>query len=114
LLTGQIAAQKKELDQAIAELRTAQEKEYALRYVEPPAWPIPVRHYLGSALLDAGRPAEAEAVFKDDLVEYPENGFALHGLVLSQKAQNKSTEAADARFAAAWANADAKLTSARF
>ncbi len=34
----------------------------------------------GAALLAAGRPAEAAAVYREDLKHYPENGWALHGL----------------------------------
>ena len=51
----------------IAALREAVEKEDALKYAEPPDWIHPVRHALGATLLKAGKPAEAEAVYREDL-----------------------------------------------
>ena len=42
-------------------------KEDELRYDEPPDWFVPVRHALGATLLKAGQPAEAEAVYREDL-----------------------------------------------
>jgi hypothetical protein len=48
--------------------------EDTLKYDEPPAWLIPVRHSPGAALVSAGRFAEAEPVYRDDLARLPENG----------------------------------------
>ena len=87
-----------------------------LPYTEPPAWFYPVRHSLGAALLEAGKPAEAEAVYREDLDRNPGNGWALFGLAEAMRAQGK-TEAAkaiDADFREAWKHADVKLTSSRF
>ncbi len=114
VLAADIASKQGNHDAAFAELEAAQRTEYALHYVEPPAWPIPVRQYQGAALLDAGRAADAETVFREDLREYPENGWALYGLAASLRAQKKPTDEVDQRFAAAWAAADVKLTSSRF
>ena len=46
----------------------------------------------------------------------PENGWSLFGLAQSLRAQKRDAEAADVerRFAAAWRNADVKLTASRF
>ena len=76
----------------------------------------PVRQRLGAALLEAGRPVEAEAVYWDDLKRYPENGWALFGLVQALTAQGKKADAdrVQARFDKAWSAADLKLTSSRF
>ena len=63
-------------DAAIA-LAQAVAAEDALTYNEPPDWYYPVRESLGAALLRAGRPAEAEAVFRDDLVRNPRNPRSL-------------------------------------
>ena len=54
--------------------------EDALIYTEPPDWHAPVRHWLGAVLLEAGRPAEAEVVYWEDLKRNRENGWALFGL----------------------------------
>jgi hypothetical protein len=43
-------------------------------------WMQPVRHALGAFLLEQGRVAEAEAVFRKDLEQHPGNVWALHGL----------------------------------
>ena len=47
-----------------------------------------------------GRPAEAEAVYRDDLKRNPDNGWSLFGLAQSLRAQGKTAEAAEveARF----------------
>jgi cytochrome c-type biogenesis protein CcmH/NrfG len=75
-----------------------------------------VRQSLGAALLQAGRAAEAEAVYREDLRWNPENGWSLFGLAQSLRAQGKTADAAsvDARFSRAWARADVLLTSSRF
>jgi hypothetical protein len=67
-------------------------------------------------LLKAGRPADAERVYREDLVRNPGNGWALFGLAQSLRAQNKVAEAgeAEAGFRKAWAQADVTLTASRF
>ena len=90
--------------------------EDALPYTEPPFWPLPVRHYLGSALLIDGQPAEAEAVYRMDLTKNPGNGWALFGLAQSLRAQDKGREAetVEQQFKTAWAYADVTLAASRF
>jgi hypothetical protein len=50
---------------------------------ELPVWYFPVRQSLGAVLLAGGRPAEAEAVYGDDLKRNPENGWSVFGRVRS-------------------------------
>ena len=85
-------------------------------FTEPPPWYYPVRQSLGAALLAAGRPAEAEAVYREDLARNRENGWSLFGLAQSLRAQGKTAEAdqVQARFAVAWTRADVTLTASRF
>ena len=66
------------------------------------------RQQLGAVLLRAGRAAEAERVFRQDLERHPENGWSLAGLAGSLRAQGKLAEAArvETRFRRAWATAD--------
>jgi tetratricopeptide (TPR) repeat protein len=108
-LDGEMAAKKGGWDQAVKHLRNAIAGEDELTYDEPPPWYLPIRQRLGMVLLEAGRPAEAEKVFRDDLVRRPENGWSLRGLSQSLTAQKKTQEATavEARFKKAWEKADA-------
>ena len=108
ILSGEIAAHRQRYDDAVRLFEDAMKIEEALPYSEPPLWPLSVRHYLGAALLLADRPSEAEAVYRADLLRYPDNGWALIGLMQSLRAQQKNDQAAEAedRFKKAWAHAD--------
>jgi tetratricopeptide (TPR) repeat protein len=110
-VAAEIARSEKDYDAAIAALNTAVTIEDTLPYDEPPAWNWPSRLALGRVLLEAGKPAEAEQAYRDELERNPENGWSLHGLAKSLKAQGKRKEAAEAeaRFTKAWANADVEL-----
>jgi tetratricopeptide (TPR) repeat protein len=116
LLEGEIARKSGHLDEAVDDFTKARTIELALPYNEPPNWHQPVSHILGAALLQAHRPAEAEAVYRDSLMRYRMDGWALFGLAQALDAQGKKDEAAAARkqFATAWQLADVKLTSSRF
>ncbi len=75
----------------------------------------PPRHVLGATLLDAGRYAEAEAVYREDLAVYPpRHGKRLVALrpVPRLRMQKKTAQAAAvaARLKKAWQYADIKLT----
>ena len=61
-------------------LREAVDIQVTLPYSEPPFWHYPVRQSLGTALLRQGDADAAREVFEADLVEFPENGWSLHGL----------------------------------
>ena len=116
VLAGEILSRQGKFLEAIAHLETATRLEDALVYIEPPDWYLPTRQVLGAVLLQAGRSAEAEAVYWDDLRRYPHNGWSLFGLAESLRKQGKTEEAAVAeqRFQKAWAQADVKLTASRF
>jgi tetratricopeptide (TPR) repeat protein len=115
-LSGEIATRHGDLDAGINHFREAAKIEDAGLYFEPPKWYYPIRHSLGAALLKAGRNAEAEQAYREDLKRFPENGWSLFGLAQALRAQGKKAEAAavDARFRKAWAGADVKLTASRF
>lgn len=116
VLAGEIDSANKKYDTAIAHLERAVRLEDALVYTEPAEFHYPPRHALGAVLLAAGRPAEAETVYWEDLRRNKENGWALFGLMQALKAQNKNDDAAlvEARFKKAWARADVTLTASRF
>jgi tetratricopeptide (TPR) repeat protein len=113
---ARIAQAEKQDGTAIALLTEATAKEDSLAYDEPSDWFFPVRHLLGAALLQAGRPQEAEAVYHTDLRRNPENGWALFGLAQSLAAQHRDTEAKAVRqrFDKAWTDADVTLTASAF
>jgi tetratricopeptide (TPR) repeat protein len=112
VLDGEILYREGKVEEALAKLREAVRGEDRLRYGEPPEWVQPVRHVLGATLMDAGRYAEAETVYREDLVRHPENGWSLFGLSQSLRKQKKNAEAAAvaARFNTVWQYADIKLT----
>jgi len=116
VLEGEIAAARGEFDRAIAHLERAVRLEDSLVYTEPAEFHYPPRHALGAILLEAGRPAEAETVYWEDLRRNRENGWALFGLLQALRAQQKTDEAAliEARFSKAWARSDVTLTASRF
>jgi tetratricopeptide (TPR) repeat protein len=115
-LRGEIAAHAGRLDEAISAFEDAVDRQDALRYNEPPPWYRPIRHALGKTLLAAGRAADAEAVYREDLRINPENGWSLYGLAQSLRAAGKTSEAAaiEDRFAKAWGRADVTLTASAY
>ncbi len=114
-LAGELALARGDSAVGIERLEAAVELEDGLYYDEPPPWHASVRHYLGAALLELGRPAEAERVYRDDLDEFPDNGWSLFGLreSLAARGRVEEAEAVDARFQEAWKHADLTLTSSR-
>jgi tetratricopeptide (TPR) repeat protein len=116
VLAGEIAAARGEFDKAIAHLTSAVRLEDALVYTEPSEWHYPPRLALGAILLEAGRPAEAETVYWEDLRRNRDSGWALFGVLQALRAQQKDDLAAivEARFKKAWERADVTLTSSRF
>lgn len=111
-LDARLAEARGDRDASIEAWTKAVAAEDALAYDEPPAWYYPVRESLGGAWLRAGKPAQAEAVFREDLKRNPGNGRSLFGLVEALKAQKKTAEAAraDSEFKRAWAKADVQPT----
>ena len=90
--------------------------EDKLNYNEPADWPLPVRWYLGGALLESGNAEGAAEAYRQDLKTYPENGWSLYGLAQAQRALGDAAAAADSerRYKAAWQWADAPLTASRY
>jgi len=116
VLAGELAAKRGDYEQAIARLHRGILLEDNLIYNEPPDWHVPVRQSLGAVLLAAGRAAEAEAVYWQDLSRNRENGWALFGLMQSLRAEGKEEQAvsAEGRFRKAWSRADVTLSASRF
>ena len=87
-----------------------------MNYSEPKDWYYPPRQALGAVLLAAGQAPQAECVYREDLLQHPENGWSLFGLAQSLRLQQKMSEAAnaDGRFLAAWKLADSTPQSSDF
>lgn len=111
ILDARVAMASGNKNDAVTHWRKAVELQDAFRYDEPPDWYYPVRESLGGALLEAGKPADAEQVFREDLRRNPRNPRSLFGLTQSLKAQQKDADAAwvQRQFETAWKNADTEL-----
>ncbi|MFO7561185.1 MAG: hypothetical protein R6X02_00975 [Enhygromyxa sp.] len=109
-------AEAEKAPNTIALWEAAVKLEDQLAYNEPADWFYPTRHYLGAALLDAGKAKEAIAVYEADLVDNPRNGWALFGLWQAQLAANQNAKAGQTKalFDQAWARADFELTRTAF
>jgi len=116
VLAGEIAADRGNSDASVIYLKQAVELEDSLNYTEPKDWYLPPRQTLGAVLLEAGKAAEAEQVYRADLMVHPQNGWSLFGLAKSLDVQGKHAEAkaVQREFKQAWADADVTLTSSRF
>lgn len=116
VLAGEIAAKAGDVATAERLLRAAVDEQDTHWFTEPPPWYFPVRQALGAVLLQAGRAAAAEQVYRDDLARNPNNGWSLFGLAQSLRAQGKASEAAqvEGSFRDAWSRADVQLTASRF
>lgn len=110
-ITAELALQQEQWDVAIEELTKAVKYEDELRYSEPPVWVQPVRHTLGAVYLKAGRHADAERVYREDLQRWPGNGWSLLGLTYALEGLGKQQQATRTRasFNKAWAQADHPL-----
>jgi tetratricopeptide (TPR) repeat protein len=115
VLTGEINAKKGSFDEAITILEQARDIEDSLMYQEPPDWFFSTRHTLGHVLLQAKKFEQAEKVYLQDMIIYPENGWALMGLYKSLIGQGKIREAklVKTRFDKAWKWSDLLISSSR-
>ncbi|MET9888972.1 hypothetical protein ABZZ47_01950 [Streptomyces sp. NPDC006465] len=88
MLDGELEYRKGNHDIAFAALERSIELDDGLPYDEPWGWMQPTRHAYGALLLEQGRVAEAEAVYRADLglddtlpraSQHPGNVWSLHG-----------------------------------
>ena len=111
-LAGKIAYARGDKQAAFALLNKAVAAEDATSYNEPSDWDMPVREFLGGALLASGDYATAESVFRAEIERRPRNGRALFGLAESLRKQGKDSSAqmVQQEFERAWQAADTRLT----
>ena len=88
MLDGELDYREGNIEAAFASLRRAIELDDGLPYDEPWGWMQPTRHAYGALLLEQGRVAEAERVYRADLgfddtlpraCQHPGNVWSLHG-----------------------------------
>ncbi len=105
---GEIALQKGEWERAAALLSEGAVVEDRLNYGEPPQWLMPIRHPLGAVYMKMGRYEDAEAVYREDLRKWRDNGWSLYGLARALEEQGHETEAelTMSRYRTIWANAE--------
>ena len=111
LLRGEMAYRSGDAANAVLAFEEAVSLQDALPYTEPPFWYYPTRQSLGAALLASNRLAEAQAVFEEDLEQYPMNGWSMFGLAEALRRQGDETAAEQmtARFTEVWQFADVSL-----
>ena len=93
ILEGEILREEGLLNEAIEVFGDAVELYAPIPYAEPEALNVSPRHWLGAALLEAGRAEEAEAVYREALVQHPHNGWSIYGLEQALRAQGRGAEA---------------------
>lgn len=115
-LAGELAARRGLMAEMTRHFEAGIALEDKLPYMEPPYWHHPVRQLYGAALLKAGKAAEAESLYREDLKRHPANGWSLYGLLASLRTQGKSEEAkvVAKHFREAWRLSDVTLTASRF
>ena len=114
ILAGEIQWSQGNLRAAISAFERAVEHEDELGYDEPEPLPFAARHWLGAALLEAGRDADAERVYRDEIADHPHNGWSLFGLREALAAQGETDPAVDEDFEKSWARSDVWITGSRF
>ncbi|MDH3642619.1 MAG: hypothetical protein OES38_11015 [Gammaproteobacteria bacterium] len=110
LVKARIARAGGDADAEIANLTEAVASQDSLPYTEPPYWHFPIRQSLGSAYLRAGNHQRAADTFSEDLANFPNNGWSLHGLAEAYRGLGKPTEDLDEALKVAWQYSDIEPT----
>lgn len=114
ILEGEIHLTKGDTLAAIASFERAVMIEDSLDYDEPEPLPFAARHWLGAALLSIDKFAEAEAVYRAELEDHPNNGWSYFGLLQALEGQGKEDEELQKAFEASWARSDTWIRGSRF
>jgi tetratricopeptide (TPR) repeat protein len=102
--SGRLADAAGDLEGAARAYEEAIFIEDTLAYMEPPYWYYPVRQSLGSVRLRQGKLDEARKAFRESLARVRNNGWALAGLIETERRHGdaRAEKAALAAFRRAW------------
>jgi tetratricopeptide (TPR) repeat protein len=114
LLEGEILVAEGDLDGAIAAFERAAGVEDSMDYDEPEPLPFAARHWLGAALMEAGRFSEAEEKYRLELEDHPHDVWSLHGLRAALAAQDKVDATVEEDFSTSTARTDTWIQASRF
>ena len=114
VLEGEIERSEGDLAKAITAFERGVGSEDAMIYDEPEALPFSARHWLGAALLEAKRYADAERVYREELKKHPHNGWSLVGLREALASQGKPLGEIEQDFRQSWARSDTWIHVSRF
>ncbi len=116
LLEGEIHMAKGETQLAIQHFVHSTEYYDRFNHTEPEAFPFTPRHWLGSAYLESEAFELAEDVFRTELLQHPNSGWTLFGLMqaLEGSGQTKAFKDVERLFAEAWSRSDLELHSVKF
>jgi len=114
ILEGEVWLAEGNQTQAVASFERAVSRQDAMIYDEPEPLPFSARHWLGAALIDTGRFADAERVYQEDLKRHPNNGWSLFGLKAALDGHGKSSDAVAGEFELAWTRSDIWIRASRF
>ena len=111
LLAGKILEKQGNIKKAINEYQQGIQIEDNLYYDEPHSWYYPMRQPLGHVLLKTGNVVDAEKYFSEDLDRHRKNGWSLHGLLQTARAQGdkEKIQNLEQRFKQAWQHSDLEL-----
>ena len=114
ILEGEILWNDGDLKGAIESFEKAAEIEDTMDYDEPEPLPFAARHWLGAALLEAGRFADAEKHYRIEIEDHPHDVWSLYGLRQALAAQGKTDRGVDTDWETSSARIDVWMTSSRF
>jgi tetratricopeptide (TPR) repeat protein len=116
ILRGEILRSEGKLDEAIEVLERSVTTFDGLRYDEPEPLNFSPRHWLGDALLEAERWADAERVYRAAIADHPDNGWSYIGLEKALRGQGRTAEAdaAKAELGRVWSRSDVFTTRSIF
>jgi hypothetical protein len=113
-LRAEIALAQRDFDEALAQQRKMVEASTRPDRTEPPRFADGTRLTLGAMQLRAGRWTDAEATYRQGLVDHPGSGWALRGLVQALKGQGRArdAQAVQQQLDRAWESASPRLRAA--
>ncbi len=114
ILQGEMAWSEGDMEAAVAAFRRGTESYDLLNYDEPEPMPFSPRHWLGAAYIEIGAYDNAIEAFEQDLLDHPNNGWALFGIQQALAAQGKKDQNIDVRMEQAWARSDIWLANSKF